>query len=68
MTVCLLSLLVNRCSEFETTLEGYNKEVESFRKKEVMTIEEMKNNVEKLNELDKNLELALTEYEVSLSY
>lgn len=29
-----------------------------------MTTEEMKNNVEKLNELSKNLDLALTEFEV----
>ncbi|XP_053132344.1 dynein axonemal heavy chain 3 isoform X3 [Hemicordylus capensis] len=55
--------LIKRCSEFEVVLEGYNKEVESFRKKEVMTIEEMKNNVEKFNELSKNLDNALAEYE-----
>lgn len=35
-----------------------------FRKREVMTTEEMKNNVEKLNDLSKNLDLALTEFEV----
>lgn len=29
-----------------------------------MTTEEMKNNVEKLSELSKNLDLALTEFEV----
>jgi hypothetical protein len=29
-----------------------------------MTTEEMKNNVEKLNELSKNLDLALVEFEV----
>ena len=40
-----------RCSEFEVKLEGYSKELEGFRKREVMTTEEMKNNVEKLNEL-----------------
>ncbi|XP_042293782.1 dynein axonemal heavy chain 3 [Sceloporus undulatus] len=55
--------LVKRCSEFEAILEGYNKEVESFRKKDVMTMEEMKNNVEKFNELSKNLDFALAEYE-----
>lgn len=53
-----------RCSEFESRLEGYGKELETFRKREVMTTEEMKNNVEKLNELSKNLDLALTEFEV----
>ncbi|KAH0631920.1 hypothetical protein JD844_019823 [Phrynosoma platyrhinos] len=56
--------LIKRCSEFEAILESYNKEVESFRKKDVMTIEEMKNNVEKFNELSKNLDFALAEYEV----
>ncbi|OBS60192.1 hypothetical protein A6R68_08672 [Neotoma lepida] len=52
------------CSEFESRLEGYSKELDTFRKREVMTTEEMKNNVEKLNELSKNLELALTEFEL----
>ena len=49
---------------FESRLEGYSKELEMFRKREVMTTEEMKNNVEKLNDLSKNLDLALTEFEV----
>ena len=53
-----------RCSEFEVKLEGYSKELEGFRKREVMTTEEMKNNVEKLNELSKNLDQALVEFEV----
>ncbi|XP_048348807.1 dynein axonemal heavy chain 3 [Sphaerodactylus townsendi] len=55
--------LIKRCSEFEAILEGYNREVESFRKKDIMTMEEMKNNVEKFRELEKNLERALNEYE-----
>ncbi|XP_026560379.1 dynein heavy chain 3, axonemal [Pseudonaja textilis] len=55
--------LIKRCSEFEAILEGYNKEVESFRKKDVMTMEEMKNNVEKFTELSRNLDHALLEYE-----
>lgn len=62
----MLPLILTRCSEYEAVLEGYNKEVESFRKKDVMTMEEMKNNVEKFNELSKNLDFALAEYEVSL--
>ena len=45
-------------------LEGYSKELEGVRKREVMTTEEMKNNVEKLNELSKNLDQALVEFEV----
>ncbi|CAO2583041.1 Dynein axonemal heavy chain 3, partial [Lemmus lemmus] len=56
--------LIKRCSEFESRLEGYGKELETFRKREVMTTEEMKNNVEKLNELTKNLDLALMEFEL----
>ncbi|XP_012645608.2 dynein axonemal heavy chain 3 [Microcebus murinus] len=56
--------LIKRCSEFESKLEGYSKELEGFRKREVMTPEEMKNNVEKLNELSKNLEQALVEFEL----
>ncbi|XP_006876041.1 PREDICTED: dynein heavy chain 3, axonemal [Chrysochloris asiatica] len=56
--------LIKRCSEFQSKLEGYNKELEAFRKREVMTTEEMKNNVEKLNEISKNLEQALVEFEL----
>ncbi|XP_040611383.1 dynein heavy chain 3, axonemal [Mesocricetus auratus] len=56
--------LIRRCSEFESRLEGYGKELETFRKREVMTTEEMKNNVERLSELSKNLDLAMTEFEL----
>uniref|UniRef100_A0A8C6RT96 Dynein axonemal heavy chain 3 n=1 Tax=Nannospalax galili TaxID=1026970 RepID=A0A8C6RT96_NANGA len=56
--------LIKRCSEFELRLEGYGKELEGFRKREVMGTEEVKNNVEKLNELSKNLDLALVEFEL----
>nr|XP_019607160.1 PREDICTED: dynein heavy chain 3, axonemal [Rhinolophus sinicus] len=56
--------LMKRCSEFELKLEGYNKDLEGFRKREVMTTEEMKNNVEKLHELSKNLDQALVEFEL----
>ncbi|KAM9012434.1 dynein axonemal heavy chain 3 [Ara ararauna] len=55
--------LLERCSQFEETLEGYNREVESFKKRGMMTMEEMKNNTEKFKELNKNLDNALTEYE-----
>nr|XP_036848129.1 dynein heavy chain 3, axonemal [Manis javanica] len=55
--------LIKRCSKFESKLEGYNKELEGFRKREVMSTEEMKNSVEKLHELSKNLEQALVEFE-----
>ncbi|XP_029805794.1 dynein heavy chain 3, axonemal [Suricata suricatta] len=56
--------LIKRCSEFELKLEGYSKELEAFRKREVMTSEEMKNNVEKLHELSRNLDQALVEFEL----
>ncbi|KAG8513614.1 Dynein heavy chain 3, axonemal [Galemys pyrenaicus] len=56
--------LIKRCSEFESKLEGFSKELEAFRKREVMTTEEMKNNVEKLNEISKNLDQALVEFEL----
>ncbi|XP_006892767.1 PREDICTED: dynein heavy chain 3, axonemal [Elephantulus edwardii] len=56
--------LIKRCAEFESKLEGYNKDLETFRKCEVMATEELRNNVEKLNELSKNLEQALVEFEV----
>lgn len=61
---CDWAVFTSRCSEFEAKLEGYNKELEGFRKREVMTTEEMKSNVEKLNELSKNLDQALVEFEV----
>ncbi|XP_065540385.1 dynein axonemal heavy chain 3 [Lathamus discolor] len=55
--------LLERCSQFEEALESYNREVESFKKRGMMTTEEMKNNTEKFKELNKNLNNALTEYE-----
>ncbi|OPJ87550.1 dynein heavy chain 3, axonemal isoform A [Patagioenas fasciata monilis] len=59
----LEAILLERCSQFEETLEGYNREVESYRKRDVISTEEMKNNAEKFKELNKNLDNALTEYE-----
>uniref|UniRef100_A0A8C2VP56 Dynein axonemal heavy chain 3 n=1 Tax=Chinchilla lanigera TaxID=34839 RepID=A0A8C2VP56_CHILA len=56
--------LIKRCSEFESRLESYGKELEGFRKREVMTTEEMKHNVEKLNELSRNLMQAMAEFEL----
>ncbi|XP_062444589.1 dynein axonemal heavy chain 3 [Rhea pennata] len=55
--------LLKRCSQFEETLESYKREVESYRKRDVMTMEEMKNNAEKFKELNKNLDNAVTELE-----
>ncbi|XP_021092936.1 dynein heavy chain 3, axonemal isoform X6 [Heterocephalus glaber] len=56
--------LIKRCAEFESRLESYGKELEGFRKREVMTTEEMKHNVEKLTELSKNLIQAMLEFEL----
>ncbi|XP_033614627.1 dynein heavy chain 3, axonemal [Fukomys damarensis] len=56
--------LIKRRSEFESRLKNYGKELEGFRKHEVMTTEEMKHNVEKLAELSKNLIQAMLEFEL----
>ncbi|XP_072275027.1 dynein axonemal heavy chain 3 [Pyxicephalus adspersus] len=55
--------LRRRRSDFEKLLNGYNADIEAFRKRETMTLEEMKNNMEKLNELDLSLNKALLEFE-----
>ncbi|OCT61613.1 dynein heavy chain 3, axonemal [Xenopus laevis] len=55
--------LNTRRSEFEKKLQGYITEIEAFKKRETMTLDEMKANVEKLNELDRNLNAALAEFE-----
>lgn len=44
---------------------AYGKDVDSFKKKEIITIDEMKNNVEKLSELSDNLTAAMDELDVS---
>lgn len=46
---------------FEDKLSGYNKEVEAFRKKEIMAVDEMRKNVEKLDELEEALKDAQEE-------
>uniref|UniRef100_A0A8B9DMY1 Dynein axonemal heavy chain 3 n=1 Tax=Anser cygnoides TaxID=8845 RepID=A0A8B9DMY1_ANSCY len=66
ITSYYFTYLYLRISQFDETLEGYNREVESYKKRDVMTIEEMKNNVEKFKELNKNLNNALAELEVSI--
>ncbi|XP_068100920.1 dynein axonemal heavy chain 3 [Hyperolius riggenbachi] len=55
--------LRKRRSDYEKLLNGYNTEIEAFKKRETMTVDEMKSNVEKLNELDRNLSMALAEFE-----
>ncbi|KAG8433111.1 hypothetical protein GDO86_017410 [Hymenochirus boettgeri] len=55
--------LRKRRVEFEKKLQEYITEIDSFKKSESMSGEEMKNNVEKLNELDRKLNAALVEFE-----
>ncbi|MGH0135647.1 UNVERIFIED_CONTAM: hypothetical protein FKN15_057952 [Acipenser sinensis] len=57
--------LLKKISEFDKKLVMYNKDVERFRKKELMSMEEMKNNVDKLSELTSSLNAALAELEGS---
>ncbi|KAL7873931.1 hypothetical protein SRHO_G00049010 [Serrasalmus rhombeus] len=56
-------ILLKRIVKLENTLQAIGKEVEAFKKKENMSVEEMKNNVEKLKELSTCLEDAATELE-----
>ncbi|GAB1599971.1 hypothetical protein Ahia01_000274600, partial [Argonauta hians] len=48
-------------TDFQTRLEGMMKEIESFKKKELMSSDEMKSNVEHLHNLHVNLEAAQVE-------
>ncbi len=53
-----------RILEFDQRLQDVDKEIQAFKKKEVMNTEEMKNNVGNLNQITANLEDALNELEV----
>eukprot|EP00795_Rhopilema_esculentum_P009610 gene9610-17369_t len=53
--------LRKKLKNFDEKLNIYNKEVETFRKKEIMNTEEMHKNVEKLDELDTLLVMAREE-------
>ncbi|KAK1880668.1 Dynein heavy chain 3 axonemal [Dissostichus eleginoides] len=55
--------LQTRILEFAYKLENVDKAIQAFKRKEVMNIEEMKNNVGNLNEITANLEAAVTELE-----
>lgn len=62
-----LSYLYLRCSQFKETLEVYNKELESFKKRgDIVTTEELRKNTQKLEKLNKNIADALAEFEVSI--
>ncbi|XP_069761611.1 dynein axonemal heavy chain 3 isoform X2 [Narcine bancroftii] len=56
--------LRNRVKEFQKKVVAYGKEVDSFKKKEIITFDEMKNNVEKLSELSDNLNAAMDELDI----
>ncbi|XP_035537407.1 dynein heavy chain 3, axonemal [Morone saxatilis] len=55
--------LQTRILEFDQRLQDVDKEIQAFKKKEVMNLEEMKNNVGKLTQITTNLEAALIELE-----
>ena len=57
-------ILLNRVKIFGDTLNAYNKDIESFRKKEIANTEEMQRNVDKLSDLGRLLDEATTELEV----
>ncbi|KAF6029438.1 DNAH3 [Bugula neritina] len=53
----------SKVKAFEEKLAGYEKEVEGFKKKEMMNTDEMKNNVELLDRLESDLTQARDELE-----
>ncbi|XP_028831809.1 dynein heavy chain 3, axonemal isoform X2 [Denticeps clupeoides] len=55
--------LMKRIAEFEQKLQQISKELESFKKRELMSLEEMNNNVEKLKQLTNSLSAAIKELE-----
>uniref|UniRef100_A0A8C4DXT9 Dynein axonemal heavy chain 3 n=1 Tax=Dicentrarchus labrax TaxID=13489 RepID=A0A8C4DXT9_DICLA len=55
--------LQSRILEFDQRLQDVDKEIQAFKKKEVMNMEEMKNNVGNLTQITTNLETALIELE-----
>ncbi|XP_076842922.1 dynein axonemal heavy chain 3 [Brachyhypopomus gauderio] len=55
--------LQKRITELLHDLQSVAKEVETFKKKEVLSVEEMENNVNKLNDLTVRLETAVTKLE-----
>ncbi|XP_053350493.1 dynein axonemal heavy chain 3 [Clarias gariepinus] len=61
--LCVEDQLRNRIAELEQTLQGLFKDMDVFKKKEVMSVDEMKSNVEKLSEITACLENATTQLE-----
>lgn len=59
-----ITCFILRIGKLEETLKGLDKEVDIFKMKEKMTLEESKINVEKLNKISVSLEAAVKEIEV----
>ncbi|XP_056255668.1 dynein axonemal heavy chain 3 [Seriola aureovittata] len=55
--------LQKRIFNFDQRLQDLDKEIQAFKRKEMMNIEEMKNNVGNLSQITANLEAAVTELE-----
>ncbi|KAM7373014.1 hypothetical protein PAMP_007900 [Pampus punctatissimus] len=55
--------LQTRITDFDQTLQDLDKAIQAFKKKEMMSMEEMKNNVGNLAQITANLEAAVTELE-----
>lgn len=53
-----------RTLDLEQKLQDIEKDIQAFKKKELMNMQEMKTNVENLAQITANLEAALTELEV----
>lgn len=56
-----------RLVEFDQRLEDLDKKIKTFKKKEVMNMDELKKNVETLTQITANLETALIELEVKVT-
>lgn len=57
----------HRALDFEQGLQDLDMEIQAFRRKELMNMVEMKNNVGKLTQISAKLEAALTELEVRVT-
>lgn len=64
MTTAMSPFDYLRIFDFDQRLQNVDKEIQAFKKKEVMNMDEMKNNVGNLTQITANLEAALTELEV----
>lgn len=63
-----MARFILRIGKLEETLKGLDKEVDIFKMKEKMTLEEIKYNVEKLNKIGISMEATVKEIEVCVWY